>query len=213
VNAGAAVQAAKASAVTVDTTAPTVAITAPVASSTVSGLVSVDTSSGDNVGVVRAELRVNGSTVATDTSAPFAFSWDSTTVANGMASLSVVAYDAAGNFKASTAVGVNVANASATSTPTVDTTKPVVTILSPTKGSTVSGSVTINVKFSDNSGSSNLREQKLWIKGKVVATGTGDTLSYTWNTSGLKAGSYEIRGTVSDAAGNTNFAKCIVQIL
>ena len=213
VNAGAAVQAAMAAAVVADTKAPTVAITAPVASSTVSGLVSVDTSSSDNVGVVRAELRVNGSTVATDTSAPFAFSWDSTTVANGMASLSVVAYDAAGNSKASTAVGVNVANASATSTTTVDTTKPVVTFLSPEKGSTVSGSVTVNVKFSDNSGSANLRNQTLWIKGKVVATGTGDTLSYTWNTSGLNAGSYEIRGTVSDAAGNTNFAKCTVQIV
>jgi hypothetical protein len=197
----------------VDTIAPTVSISAPLASSTVSGLVSVDTVSSDNVGIVRAELRVNGATVATDTSAPFAFSWDSTKVANGMASLAVVAYDAAGNSKTSTAVAVNVANTSTTTTSTVDKTKPVITILNPTKGSTVSGSVTISVKFSDNSGNQNLRRQRLLINGTVVATTSTDTLTYTWNTSGLAAGSYEIRGAAADAAGNANYAKAVVQKL
>ena len=200
VNAGAAVQAAMA-AVTTDTTAPTVAITAPAASGTVSGLVSVDTSSSDNVGVVRAELRVNGNIVATDTSAPFAFSWDSTTVANGMASLSVVAYDAAGNSKASTAVAVNVANASTTSSPTVDTTKPVVTIVSPTTGSTASGMVTIKVTFSDNSGSTSLKH-RLFINQTRVVNATGNSLTYTWDSAAAAAGSYKLTAWVRDDANN-----------
>ncbi len=213
INAGAAVQAALSALPAKDTNAPSVSVSAPLASSTVSGLVAVDVSASDNVGVVRTELRVNGTTVATDTSAPFAFTWDSTKVANGMASLSVVAVDAAGNTATSSTVTVNVANAStAPTSPTsppptspttgVDTTKPVVTILSPAKGSTVSGSVTISVKFSDNSGSQNLRRQRLSINGVIVATTTTDTLNYTWNTSTLAAGSHTIKAKVSDAAGN-----------
>lgn len=111
VNAAAAVQAAVARVVKADTQAPTAAITSLGAGATVSGLVAVDLSATDNVGVVRADLKVNGTVVATDTSAPFGFSWDSAGVANGMATLTVVVYDAAGNAGVSPSVAVNVANA------------------------------------------------------------------------------------------------------
>ena len=117
VNAAAAVQASVARAVRADTQAPGVGITAPRASETVSGLVAVDIAASDNVGVIRADLKVNGTVVATDTSAPFGFSWDSAGVANGMANLSVVAYDAAGNAGVSSAFAVNVANAVKTVAP------------------------------------------------------------------------------------------------
>jgi len=111
VNAAAAVQAAVARAVKADAQAPAAAISAPRGGDTVSGLVAVDMSATDNVGVVRADLKVNGTVVATDTSAPFGFSWDSAGVANGSAILTVVAYDAAGNAGVSPSVTVNVANA------------------------------------------------------------------------------------------------------
>ena len=97
VNAAAAVAAARGAVSTVDTQAPSVAITSPGASTTVGGLVSVNLNASDNVGVTRVDLQVNGSVVASDTGAPFAFSWDSTKVANGMATLTATAYDAAGN--------------------------------------------------------------------------------------------------------------------
>jgi thermitase len=117
VNAAAAVQAAAARVVKADTQAPTTAITSPAAGATVSGLVAVDLSATDNVGVVRADLKVNGTVVATDTSAPFGFSWDSAGIANGMATLTVLAYDAAGNAGVSPALTVNVANAVKAVTP------------------------------------------------------------------------------------------------
>jgi thermitase len=87
-----------------------------------------------------------------------------------------------------------------------------VTFVSPAKGSTVSGSVTINVKFSDNSGSTSLRP-RLLIDGKLVASGTGNSLSYTWNTAGLAAGSHEIRANAADPSGNASYAKLTVQKL
>ena len=91
-----------------DTTPPTTAITAPAAGSTVSGSVNVTASASDNVGVVRVELQVDGTVVATDTSAPYAFSWNSASVANGGHALSSRAYDAAGNNTTSAARSVNV---------------------------------------------------------------------------------------------------------
>ena len=104
VNAAAAVQAARAYAAPADTTAPTASMAAPLSGSTVSGLVGVTVNASDNVGVARVELVVNGTVVASDTAAPFSFSWDSTGVANGKANLSAVAYDAAGNAGSASAV-------------------------------------------------------------------------------------------------------------
>jgi hypothetical protein len=122
VNAAAAVQAVVASAPAVDTQAPVVGISAPLGSSTVSGVVAVDVSATDNVGVARVELRVNGTTVAVDNAAPFAFSWDSASVPNGMTNLVAYAVDAAGNAASSATVSVNDANA--TVVVATDTTPP-----------------------------------------------------------------------------------------
>ncbi|HEX8874058.1 MAG TPA: S8 family serine peptidase, partial [Nitrosospira sp.] len=97
VNAAGAVQAVVAAKAAVDTQPPTASITNPVSGATVSGLVGVDVTASDNVGVSRVELRVNSATVAIDTAAPFSFTWDSTGVPNGMASLVAYAFDAAGN--------------------------------------------------------------------------------------------------------------------
>jgi thermitase len=204
VNAAAAVAAAKKTVATADTSAPTVAISAPLGSSTVSSLVPVNVSASDNVGVTKVELRANGALVATDTASPFAFSWDSTRVANGMANLVATAYDAAGNARQSATVSVNVANSTSSSV-VADTTPPSVAISNPGNGARVSGTVTVNVTGSDNSGASALR-QSLYINGKSVASATGGSLSYRWNTRKYASGSYTIEARATDAAGNTSKA-------
>jgi chitodextrinase len=93
-----------------DTTAPTVNITAPAAGATVSGSVNVTVSATDNVGVAKVELYVDGTKVATSTTAPFTNAWNTTAVANGNHSLTVKAYDAANNAGTSAAVAVTVNN-------------------------------------------------------------------------------------------------------
>jgi len=206
VNAGAAVQAAVAATSTVDTQAPTASISAPLASSTVSGLVPVNVSAADNVGVSRVELQVNGSTVATDTASPFSFSWNSTGVPNGMANLVAVAYDAAGNAGASATVAVNVANS--TTTVATDTTPPVVAITNPVAGA-VSGTVAVSVNASDNSGAAGISQQ-LFIDGVLKAKTTGAMLSYNWNTRKIALGSHTVKAVAKDAAGNTSTASVTV---
>jgi len=93
-----------------DTVPPSIAITNPVANTTVYGSVTLDVIASDNKSVVRVDLKVNGALVASDTSAPFGFSWNTAGLANGIVSLVAVAYDAAGNAGPSSAVQVNVAN-------------------------------------------------------------------------------------------------------
>jgi hypothetical protein len=95
-----------------DTTPPTTSITSPANGATVSGTVTVSASASDNVGVSRVELFVDGSLHSTDTSSPYSFSWNTTTVANGSHNLQTRAYDAAGNSGSSSVVSVNVSNAS-----------------------------------------------------------------------------------------------------
>ena len=195
IDAAAAVIAA-ASVVAADTQAPTASIAAPLASSSVSGLATVDVSASDNVGVTKVVLKANGIEVATDTAGPFQFSWDTSKVANGMSSLVAVAYDAAGNSKVSTAVLVNVAN-----NVVADTTPPVVAIVSPPNGSNVSGTVSVGVSASDTAGNSAL-QQTLYIDGKLVASGTGASLSYSWNTRKVSSGMHTLQAVAQDAAGN-----------
>jgi subtilisin family serine protease len=200
VDAAAGVRAALSYTPPVDSVAPTAAITAPLGSSSVSGLVAVDVSAKDDVGVVRAELQVNGSTVASETAAPFGFSWDSAGVPNGMANLVVVAFDAAGNRGQSAPVAVNVANTQAPIG--VDTQAPSVAINNPVAGA-VTGNVAVSVSASDNSGAAGISQQLL-IDGVQVARSTGAALSYNWNTRKAKAGTHTVQAIARDAAGNSS---------
>jgi subtilisin family serine protease len=198
INTAAAVQAAKgSSAPPPDSTAPTVAVSAPLAGSTVSGLVAVSVNAGDNLGVTKVELRANGALVATDTASPFGFSWDSSSVANGAVTLTATAYDAAGNVSSST-VSVNVSNAPTVVAP--DTTPPSVKIVSPTSGA-VAGRVTISSSATDDRGSGGIT-QSLYIDGVLKATVTGGSLSFNWNTRKVAAGSHTIQVVARDAAQN-----------
>ena len=202
INAAAAVSAAQSAKVS-DTSAPTVGIGAPIAGAKVSGLVAVDVSASDNVGVSRVELFVNGTKFASDTTAPYSFSWDSAAVADGNASLTAYAYDAAGNF-ASRAVTVAVSNAVPPSEPektVADTVAPTASLINPTAGSTLSaGKVAVSGAGVDNVGVVALR---LYVDGKLETTVSGSKLSYSLNTRKLSTGTHTIALEAVDAAGNS----------
>jgi hypothetical protein len=93
-----------------DTVPPSVSITAPAGGATVSGTTTVSMTADDNVAVASVQVKVDGTTVATDTTAPYSYSWNTTTVTNGSHTLTAVATDTAGNTTTSTAVTVTVSN-------------------------------------------------------------------------------------------------------
>jgi uncharacterized protein (TIGR03118 family) len=97
-----------------DVVAPTVAVTAPAAASTVSGTIAVTANAADNVGIAQVVFQVRvgttTTTIATVKVAPFTANLDTTTVANGAASLLAVATDTGGNVTTSAAIAVTVNN-------------------------------------------------------------------------------------------------------
>jgi thermitase len=192
VNAYKAVLAAK-SATATDTQAPTVSITSP--GSTVKGLVTVNVAATDNLSVSRVELYAGGTLVATDTTGPYSFSWDTTSRADGAVSLVAKAYDSSGNVGSST-INVTVANTTAV---VADVTPPAVAISNPVNGATVSGNVNIAVSASDNAGLSSVN---LYVDGVLKATGNS-SISYSWNTRKVAKGSHSVQAVARDRAGNT----------
>lgn len=110
VDAAAAVAAASSYAPPPDTTAPSVAITAPVDGDTVSGTAIVDVTSSDDVGVVKVDLLVDDVYFVSDTESPYSFALDTSALADGSHTLEAVASDAAGNTGSATPIGVMVSN-------------------------------------------------------------------------------------------------------
>ena len=91
-----------------DTVAPTVSITAPANSAVVSGTMTISAVAADNVAVIKVDLYVNNALQATRTSAPYNFSWDTSSLSHGSYTLSAKAYDAAGNVGQSGSVTVTI---------------------------------------------------------------------------------------------------------
>lgn len=191
VDAAAAVAAASAL-ISIDNMAPSITITAPTGGE-VSGIVPVDVNYSDNVGVVRAELYVNGQKVITDSSAPYAFAWDATLLADGDYTLTAHAFDAAGNQGASPNVSVSVNNNVAT-----DNEAPTIAIISPTSGN-VSGVIPVDINYSDNIG---VVRVTLYVNNHIVNDNNQAPFSLAWDTAALTDGTYVLTVKAYDEADN-----------
>ena len=93
-----------------DTIPPTIEITSPEQGSTVSGSVTIAATASDNIGVTKVEFYLGTTLLATDTTEPYAYSWDTSSVANGEYMLQAKAYDAMNNIGSSAFVEVIVDN-------------------------------------------------------------------------------------------------------
>src|SRR5215471_4583302 len=199
VNAYKAVAAAKG--VAIDTTPPKVSITAPLASAKVLGIVSVQGTASDNVGVTKIELYADGALYASGASSAFSFSWTSTAVANGSHTLMVKAYDAVGNV-GSASVIVTVSN--------TDATPPSAKISSPLAGATVSGAaVAVSGTASDNVG---VTKVELYVDGVLYTSTTVSAFSFSWNSTTKANGSHTLMVKAYDAANNTGSASVSVNV-
>lgn len=93
---------------TADTTPPTVSITAPAAGATISGTsYTVSANASDATGVAKVEFYVDGTLKSTDTSAPYSFSLDTSTLSNGTHSFTAKATDSSTNANAATSSAVS----------------------------------------------------------------------------------------------------------
>ncbi len=82
---------------TPDTTAPTVSLTAPTSGAVLNGVVPLAATASDNRAVTRVDFLVDGLPIGSDSTAPYAASWNTATYALGTHTVRAVAFDAAGN--------------------------------------------------------------------------------------------------------------------
>ena len=183
----------------VDTTSPTVSVTAPADGATVGGTVNVTASASDDTAVSGVQFKLDGANLgAEDTSAPYSVAWDTRTATNAGHALTAVARDAAGNTRTATTVNVTVAN---------DTTAPTVSLSAPTEGATVQTSISVTADAADNVGVSGVQ-----FKLDGANLGSEDTsapYAVTWNTATAANGPHTLSAVARDAAGNTRTAATV----
>ncbi len=176
----------------VDAVVPTVALTAPIAGATVSKTITVTATAADNVTVSKVEFYLDGTLLATDPTAPYSCSWDTTTAINGSHTLTAKAYDIGGNTTISGSVVVTVFN---------DLTAPIISLTSPPNGSTLSVTVTVTASATDNVGVSRVA---FYQDGGLIATDTTAPYSFDWDTTTAVEGSHTLSAMAYDAAGNSS---------
>ena len=190
VNAAAAVVAVRQQAP--DTQPPTVTVTAPTNGAKVAGLVAVNVTATDNVGVIHVDLYANGALVASDSTAPFGFSWNSRNTVDGPVMLTAYAFDAAGNQGVSSATSV-----------TVDNTPPNVSIDSPADGSNVKQFQTVTIAISGSGVGVGVAQLSCYVDNKLLLTANSSSMNCNWNSRKAAAGAHTIKATAQDAVGNT----------
>jgi beta-lactamase superfamily II metal-dependent hydrolase len=178
-----------------DTTPPSTAITAPANGATLSGTVSVTASASDNVSVAKVEFYLDGALQSTDTTAPYAWSWNTTSTANAGHTLTSKAYDGAGNSATSAIVNVTVSNSADTTAPTAP-------------GSLAASAGKRKIALTWNASTDNVGVTGYTIYRATSATGTFSQIATTTGTTytdSVTSGStryYYV--TARDAAGNTS---------
>lgn len=199
VNAYKAVLAAQSS--SVDTTPPSIAITSPTGGSTVSGTISVQGTATDNVGVTSIQFSIDNTVVASAASSPFSFSWNTVNYTNGTHTLLVSASDAAGNVgKAS--ISVTVSNQTITST-----TPPVVSILSPVSGATLSGvNVSISASATDTAP---ISQVSFYVDNVLRCTDTSAPYTCNWNIKKASTGAHTIKVTAWTSSTSASVSETV----
>ncbi|HEX5748959.1 MAG TPA: Ig-like domain-containing protein [Archangium sp.] len=169
---------------------PTVSLTAPAAGATVTGSVTVSAAASDNVGVSKVEFYDGSTLVGSDSTSPYSLSWNSRNGANGPRVLTARALDAAGNSTTSAPVTVTANN---------DLTPPTVAITTPTDGSTVTGTITLNATATDDKG---MYKVELYANSTLLCTDISAPYSCSYNTRNLSNATRALTAKAYDTSGN-----------
>ncbi len=171
-----------------DTVSPTVSITSPTNSTTVSSAFTVTGDASDNVKLSKVELFVNGASSGQTSITPYSFSVDSSKLKGGNNVIDVKAYDASNNIAAAEVI-INVG----------DIQPPTVSITSPISDSTIYGKTIISVLADDNYSVSKV---EIFIDGSLQTTLTGK-YDYSWNSRSVQSGTHIIMAKATDSNGNS----------
>ncbi|NWF96175.1 MAG: S8 family serine peptidase [Candidatus Thorarchaeota archaeon] len=188
---------------------PTVAINYPASGSTVSGVCRVLVSASDDTSLASVEIAVDGVFVDVTSNydgSNYYYDWDTTTVADGSHTLTARATDSI-DQTATDERSVVVNNQQPTDNP------PTCSIVAPSQGATVSGTVRIQVSASDDHGVT-LVEVRIdggsWID--ITANIDGAYYYYDWDTTAMADGGHTIEARAHDTVAQTASASVSVTV-
>jgi hypothetical protein len=192
--------------ITVQSSSLTASFTSPADGATVSGSISVGmTASGVSGSSNTFTLTVDGTQVfSTNTSGTSqSYTWDTTSVANGVHTLGLTVRDASGTV------------ATATRSVTVDNRSQgtlQVTFPNITQGQTVQGALPVQIAVSGAAGTSN--RFTIFVDGaqQTAIVSNSTTVTWNWDTTTAANGSRTITANVQDATGNTGSGFTFVQV-
>ena len=173
-----------------DSNPPAISVLTPIDGISFNDIIQVNVSAPETVAISKVQFFANDSQVGETISAPFVFSWDTSVLSRGDYSLSVRAFDAAGNQESSESLTVTVAG---------DTLAPAVAIGAPASGSTVGKEVTVTANAGDNVA---VTKVEFYLNGILQTTAGSAPYAFTWNTRAIANGSYTLSALAYDAAGN-----------
>ena len=192
-----------------DATPPVVSITSPSNNATVSGTITISVNATDNVGVSSVVCYIDNNLLATDPTAPFAFTWITTSYPGGTHIIKVTAKDAANN-RTSSSVQVTVYNSSTGGggTTTGDITPPNVNVTSPSNGSSyvLGTTLTLSATATDNVG---VKSVGYKLDGQLSYITTTPPYSTNWLLTNMPAGIHTVQAVATDSAGNQGLSSII----
>src|SRR5262249_44874913 len=177
----------------VDNTSPNVAtVGAPTEGQIVTGTVSISASAADATSpIASVEFSVRGTSVGTDTTAPFSFNWDTTGGPDGAATIQIVVTDMAGNSTTSAVRNV-----------TVDNVAPAPTLAAP--GQNLSGTVSLSASSDPDTTQVDFERRPAgggsWV---TIASDSSLPWGTSLDTTTLADGLYDLRAVATDGSGHT----------
>jgi hypothetical protein len=176
-----------------DVTPPTVAFSSPAEGAIVSGNITVTGTASDNVAVTKVELYEGSTLMGTDTTSPYSFPWATRNAGNGPHTLTLKAYDAAGNT----------ATAERTITTDNDFTAPTVVLTAPADGATLAGTVTLSATASDNRA---VTKVEFYLGTTLLGSDSSAPYSLNYNTRLQGNGDKVITAKAYDAVSNVGIS-------
>ena len=186
-----------------DNIIPSGQIQSPIAGQTVQGIITVEITASDNIGVDNVELSFNGIPRDTLYDYPYVYDWN-TNLENEDQShvISAVVSDTTGNIGFITPISVFVDN------DINDITPPTGLISNPISGQTVNGTVDITVLAQDDHGISNV---SFFINGANISIDSEEPYTFPWDTSSLENNSqHTLSASVTDSAGHTTILQPVL---
>lgn len=188
--------------VLIDTQSPSIAISSPAPGSVISAPITVEATASDASGIALVQFYLDGVLVATRTTAPYSYAWNTDSSTDGAHTLRVVAVDADGRIAEQSrdvtlsrappvpdTEGPTLANASASGTALAN-------------GITLTRNVTIALQASDRSG---VARVELLLDGVVVATANGSgSYSALLDLGSVANGAHTLVIRATDSLNNTS---------